>query len=349
MAEQNVTGNVSRSVPSSPVTENVSIKSFLDWTPIPLLQMESTQWVQGAPMPIQEGQLTPMSEALDLLVGFSTGEVIMEGENMKHLPSISESLNSIWNTPKWKNTDGSVNRTKKAKITQKEPCKNILKDLATQHPRTKIPDLEIRLENIVQGSPSFIPHSVKKPRGKGKCVKNIKLNDSGFASEMARRKKTLTAKQRVLWAGKAAGAAKTALPKPRKSPSGGKAPRKQLATKAPHKQGGGLGAKPKPHRNYTMVALWEIQRFQRGVDLLIPLLPFQRLVREIAQDCKMDLWFQSSAILALQEAAEAWLISIFESVNLCCIHRGRITICSKDFYLVCRIHHIAGINLWWNH
>ena len=100
MAEQNVTGNVSRSVPSLPVTENVSIKSFLDRTPIPSLQMESTQWVQGAPMPIQEGQLTPMSEALNLLVGFSTGEVIMEGENMKHLPSISERLDSIWNTPK---------------------------------------------------------------------------------------------------------------------------------------------------------------------------------------------------------------------------------------------------------
>ena len=98
-----------------------------------------------------------------------------------------------------------------------------------------------------------------------------------------------------------------------------------------------------------MVALREIRHFQRSVDLLIPLLPFQRLVREIAQDCRMDLRFQSSAILALQEAAEAWLVSLFESVNLCCIHRGRITISPKDFYLVRHIHHIAGINLWWNH
>ena len=346
MAEQNVTGNVSRSVPSSPVTENV-IKSFLDQTPIPSVQMETTQWVQGAPTPIQEGQLTPMSEALNLLVGFSTGEVIMEGENMKHLPSISESLNSIWDTPKWKNIDGSVNRTKKAKIAQKEPRKNISKGLAIQHPRTKIPDSEIKLENIVQGSPSFVPHSVEIPRGKGKGVKSIRLNDSGFTSEMAHWKKTLTVKQRIQRAGKAAGAAKTALPKPRKSPSGGKAPQKQLAAKAPHKQGGGLGAKPKPRQNYAMAALREIRHFQ-SVDLLIPLLPFQRLVREIAQDCRMDLRFQSSAILALQEAAEAWLISLFESVNLCCIHRGRITICPKDFYLVRHIHHIAGINLWWN-
>ena len=98
MAEQNITGNVLHSVCSSPVTENVLIKSFLDRTPIPSVQ--TTQWVQGAPTPIQEGQLTPMSEALNLLVEFSTGEVIMEGENMKHLPSISESLNSLWDTPK---------------------------------------------------------------------------------------------------------------------------------------------------------------------------------------------------------------------------------------------------------
>ena len=184
MAEQNVTGNISRSVPSSPVTKNVSIKPFLDQTPIPSLQMKSTQWVQGAPMPIQEGQLTPISEALNLLVGFSTGEVVMEGENVKHLPSISESLNSIWNTPKRKNTDGSVNRTKKAKIAQKEPRKNISKDLAIQHPCTKIPDSEIKLENIVQGSPSFVPHSAKSSKGKGKGVKEIKINIVNSNSEM---------------------------------------------------------------------------------------------------------------------------------------------------------------------
>ena len=86
-----------------------------------------------------------MSEALKLLVGFSTGEVMMEGENMKHLPTISESLNTIWETPKRKNIDGSANRTKKAKIAQKEPRKG----LATQHSHTKVPNSEIKLKNIV--------------------------------------------------------------------------------------------------------------------------------------------------------------------------------------------------------
>ena len=158
---------------------------------------------------------------------------------------------------------------------------------------------------------------------------------------------TLTAKQRVAQAGKVARVAKTALLKPHQTPLGGKAPQKQLATKAAHKQRGGQGARPKPHQNYTMMALWEIRCFQRGVDLLIPLLPFQRLVREIAQNYRMDLRFQSSTILALQEAAEAWLVSLFKSANLCCIHRGHITIMPKDFYLVRCIHHIAGINLLW--
>ena len=105
---------------------------------------------------------------------------------------------------------------------------------------------------------------------------------------MACQKKTLTAKQRLQQAGKATGAAKTALPKPCQSPSTGKAPRKLLATKAPCKQGAGQGVK-KPRKNYAIAALREIRHLQRSVDLLIPLLPFQRLVREITQDCRMDL------------------------------------------------------------
>ena len=138
-------------------------------------------------------------------------------------------------------------------------------------------------------------------------------------------------------------ATKTAMPRNQKSD--GKAPQKQLAMKAARKQGEGQGVKSKPHRNYTLLALREIRHFQRSVDLLIPLLPFQRLVHEIVQDFNIG---QSSAILALQEATEAWLVGLFESANLCCIHRGWITIAPKDFNLVRRIHHIAGINLWWN-
>merc|ERR1711939_1165878 len=67
-------------------------------------------------------------------------------------------------------------------------------------------------------------------------------------------------------------------------------------------------------------------------------LPFQRLVREIAQDFKSDLRFQSSAIGALQESVEAYLVSLFEDTNLCAIHAKRVTIQSKDIQLARRLH-----------
>jgi len=63
----------------------------------------------------------------------------------------------------------------------------------------------------------------------------------------------------------------------------------------------------------------------------------QRLVREIAQDFKTDLRFQSSAILALQEASEAYLVGLFEDTNLCAIHAKRVTIMPKDVQLARRI------------
>ncbi|XP_037477785.1 histone H3-4-like [Triticum dicoccoides] len=74
----------------------------------------------------------------------------------------------------------------------------------------------------------------------------------------------------------------------------------------------------------STVALWQI------TELLIPKPPFQRLVREIAQDFKADLRFQSSAVSALQEAAEAYLVGLFEDTNLCAIHAKRVTIIPKD-------------------
>lgn len=62
-----------------------------------------------------------------------------------------------------------------------------------------------------------------------------------------------------------------------------------------------------------------------------------KLVREIAQEFKQDVRFQSNAILALQESAEAYLVSLFEDTNLCAIHAKRVTIMSKDLQLARRI------------
>ena len=96
--------------------------------------------------------------------------------------------------------------------------------------------------------------------------------------------------------------------------------------------------KKKKHRFHPgTVALREIRRYQKSTELLIRKLPFQRLVREIAQDFKTDLRFQSSAVVALQQASEAYLVGLFEDANLCAIHVGRKTIMPKDIQLARKI------------
>ena len=130
--------------------------------------------------------------------------------------------------------------------------------------------------------------------------------------------------------------------------TGGKAPRKQLAKKAARKSAPAVGGVKKAHRYRPgTVALRDIRRYQKSTELLIRKLPFQRLVREIAQDFKNDLRFQTTAILALQEASEAYLVSLFEDTNLCAIHAKRVTIMPKDIQLV-RIHSHKSIKRTWH-
>ena len=146
----------------------------------------------------------------------------------------------------------------------------------------------------------------------------------------------------------------------------GKQPRQPIAAKVPRKQPqpqkttphGGKRHKPGqplipagesrfgyyvPAQNKTFkyrpgtAALKEIRHYQKRTALLIRKLPFQRLVREIAQDFKTDLRFQGSAMMALQEAAEAYLVHLFEDTNLCAIHARRVTIMPKDIQLARRI------------
>ncbi|KAM5305126.1 histone H3.3A-like [Glossophaga mutica] len=113
--------------------------------------------------------------------------------------------------------------------------------------------------------------------------------------------------------------------------TGGKAPRKQLSTKAARESAPSTGAVKKPHRYRPgTAALREIRRYQKLTELLICKLPFQRLVQEIAQDFKTDVHFQSAATGALQEASEAYLAGLFEDTNLCGIHAKCATITPKD-------------------
>ncbi|GAA5912380.1 histone H3 family protein [Sporobolomyces salmoneus] len=104
-------------------------------------------------------------------------------------------------------------------------------------------------------------------------------------------------------------------------------------------------AKKKPHRfRPGTVALREIRHYQKSTDLLLRRLPFARLVREIATDFfddetgeQVGLRWQSSALLALQEATEAYLVHLFEDSNLCALHAKRVTIMQRDMQLVRRI------------
>ena len=127
--------------------------------------------------------------------------------------------------------------------------------------------------------------------------------------------------------------------------TGGKAPRKQLATKAAQKSAPAEGGVRRRRVRPGTKALREIRKYQGlthkhtnlATKLLIRKLPFQRLVREIAQDIKTDLRFQASAMMALQEAAEAYMVKLFDDANLCAIHAKRVTLMPKDIQLARRI------------
>ncbi|XP_041789781.1 uncharacterized protein zgc:163040 [Chelmon rostratus] len=162
--------------------------------------------------------------------------------------------------------------------------------------------LKVFLENVIRDAVTYTEHAKRK---------TVTAMDVVYA--LKRQGRTLHTQLHVR-SGKAimARTKQTA----RKS-TGGKAPRKQLATKAARKSAPATGGVKKPHRYRPgTVALREIRRYQKSTELLIRKLPFQRLVREIAQDFKTDLRFQSSAVMALQEASEAYLVGLFEDTNL---------------------------------
>ena len=126
----------------------------------------------------------------------------------------------------------------------------------------------------------------------------------------------------------------------RKITQGGKAPRKQLATKAAHRSAPTRGGVKKPYRYRPgTVALRQIRRYQKTTELLLRKAPFQKLVREITEDImkNKDTRYSSIAMLALQEASEAYVVGLFEDTNLCAIHAKRVTIMPNDIALARRI------------
>jgi histone H3 len=125
--------------------------------------------------------------------------------------------------------------------------------------------------------------------------------------------------------------------------TGGATPCYHLATKAAQATAQKVIAMRKPHRcRPGMVALREIQKFQKNTDLLIRKAPFQRLVRKIALKFgKSNLWMQIIAVSALQEATEYFMVDVFSNTNLCAMHGKGVTIMNKDMVLACFIQGIT--------
>ena len=210
------------------------------------------------------------------------------------------------------------------------------------------PNKDEREEHILMDVP--FPENPKQPGPKGSSIKaptgkNLELikrsdkqcitpSDSLYFSEMTKTKTTQQLDKDIP-KGKQLRTPIKATPLKKLSPKSVMTLRNQ--TRKAINSGRRLpntGALKRPMRYKPgTVALREIRRYQKTTELLIRKLPFQRLVREVAQDFQTDLRFQRSAIGALQEAAEIFLISLLEDTNLCAIHAKRVTIFPKDMQL----------------
>ena len=165
-----------------------------------------------------------------------------------------------------------------------------------------------------------------------------RVEEANRLAEAGRSPSSLPTRQLVQMAAEARPSALGEEPAQRKlHPTiGGKAPRKEFLK-------AGKVKKTRKYRPGT-VALCKIRWYQKSTELLIRKLLFSWLVREIAQEVgKTDMRFQGSAIICLQEAAEAYLVSLLEDANLCAIHAKRVTIMPKDVQLARRIR---GEHLW---
>ena len=139
-------------------------------------------------------------EAISLIAGFASGHITIDSNDLKHIPSISKSLSEVWETPnRWVSVDSGAVGGGKMVIAQKEPCKNVSRQVAQKEPCTRVPDSEIRLSNIIPGSPVFLPYKRITPQGKGKGIKCISIDSKPMTldSDMARSKRTMTKEEQL--------------------------------------------------------------------------------------------------------------------------------------------------------
>lgn len=118
--------------------------------------------------------------------------------------------------------------------------------------------------------------------------------------------------------------------------TGGKAPRKQLATKAARKsaiQSASQGTKKLRYKS-GMVALKEIRRYQKSTENVVRKAPFQRMVRDITSKIRDDMRYQAQCLSALHEAFENHIVGLFEDGLLAANHAKRVTVMPRDINIV---------------
>ncbi|XP_057818154.2 histone H3 [Cryptomeria japonica] len=141
--------------------------------------------------------------------------------------------------------------------------------------------------------------------------------------------------------------APASTPAPAAESSSAAAARGRRSAKGPRVTATPMTAR-KPYRfKPGTVALREIKRYQKSFELLIPALPFARLVREVTAHYTLEVnrW-TAEALVALQEAAEDYVVNLFDDSNLCAIHAKRVTIMPKDMHLARRLRGVHVDRPW---
>jgi len=225
--------------------------------------------------------------------------------------------------------------------TNTDSASNVKRDQKSRQHDKHVDDSSSTDSSGVVGNDSKSPfppsNRMKRKRASGSQVSTASLKDQDRPQQTAR-KSTAPPLERQMFIPEI----QEAMARARAQPVAGKSPRDRSAVNDNLESNDKSKPRRKRFRPGTR-ALKEIRKYQKSHNLLIPSLPFSRLVREVAQSTAsttasiQDLRFQSGALLALQEAAEAYLVTLFEDTVLCSIHAKRVTIMPRDMMLARRI------------
>jgi len=245
------------------------------------------------------------------------------------------------NVPETQRGEGEDEARAQLPETNTDSASNVKRDQKSRQHDKHVDDSSSTDSSGVVGNDSKSPfppsNRMKRKRASGSQVSTASLKDQDRPQQTAH-KSTAPPLERQMFIPEI----QEAMARARAQPVAGKSPRDRSAVNDNLESNDKSKPRRKRFRPGTR-ALKEIRKYQKSHNLLIPSLPFSRLVREVAQSTAVttagiqDLRFQSGALLALQEAAEAYLVTLFEDTVLCSIHAKRVTIMARDMMLARRI------------